>query len=337
MNCLVLSIIIPIYNGGSHLRRTVESVLSSGIDSFTAEILLVDDGSVDNSASICRYFVENHPHLFKYYYKPNGGLSSARNFGIQKATGQYIYFLDDDDLLRPGSLGLFYRTHFHEKYDVLGFSSDTVDDSMVICLEEKGVGTVLFEGEGRQFMDIRTPTFVWVYWYKRLFLLNNNLEFTIIYPEDCMFNLCVFRVNPYVLISSQKVICYMNYDEPGQLTKERNPKRLRQILSGYMSYFTALSNSQNHYNISGSAISLAAKTQLVPFVSRCLSSDISRKEFYEYKRELKNLNLLEFAPPIKRVTRICLFIINTAVFFPLYQFFYSRFFVKYILPRLSRG
>lgn len=337
MNDVLLSIIIPIYNGDKHLQRTIESILSSGIELFSTEILLIDDGSLDETAKICHSYVKNYSHLFRYYYKKNGGPSSARNYGIHQASGKYLFFIDDDDLLRPDSLRLFYTKYYDERYDVLGFSSDTVNDSENLVIVKGQEGHIIFEGSGRAFINKVTPTFVWVYWYKKAFIINHGLEFMTLYPEDCMFNLMVFRLDPLVLITSLKAICYMNYNEVGQLTKERNPAKLRKIVIGYMSYFEELYHSQFTYCVESTAISMAAKTQIVPFVSRCLSSDMSSNDFIEIKNKLKLMNLLEFEPPISKATRFCSIIIKTSFFFSLYQFLYQNVFVRYILPKINRG
>ena len=76
------SIIIPVYNAGKYLLKTLESVKDQGFTDF--EVLLVDDGSTDNSAEICSAFV-NKDSRFTLYQKPNGGVCSARNFGIERA------------------------------------------------------------------------------------------------------------------------------------------------------------------------------------------------------------------------------------------------------------
>ena len=95
------SIIIPVYNAGKYLLKTLESVKDQGFTDF--EVLLVDDGSTDNSAEICNTFV-NKDSRFTLYQKPNGGVSSARNFGIERAKGKYIIFIDSDDVIEHSLL-----------------------------------------------------------------------------------------------------------------------------------------------------------------------------------------------------------------------------------------
>jgi glycosyltransferase involved in cell wall biosynthesis len=91
----LVSVVVPTRNRPDYLAQTLKSISEQTYKNI--EIIVVDDGSKINYAeSICKYF-DN----CTYYYKDNGGLSSARNFGIQKSLGEYIAFLDDDDLWKP--------------------------------------------------------------------------------------------------------------------------------------------------------------------------------------------------------------------------------------------
>lgn len=97
-----ISVIIPVYNVGELLRKSVGSVMDQiGED---AEIIIVDDGSTDDSGRICDEYL-NVPNV-TVIHKTNGGLSSARNAGIDHAHGDYLLFLDSDDYLLPGSIDL---------------------------------------------------------------------------------------------------------------------------------------------------------------------------------------------------------------------------------------
>lgn len=94
---LDLSIIIPIYNTAlDMLTRCFQSVLA--LDGCTYEVLLIDDGSKSGVGDFCKGFAEKHP-AFQYYYKENGGVSSARNLGLSLAKGRYVTFVDADDVI----------------------------------------------------------------------------------------------------------------------------------------------------------------------------------------------------------------------------------------------
>ena len=89
-----LSIIIPVYNVETYLKECVKSVLMQTFKDF--EILLIDDGSKDSSGKLCNEIALKDSRM-RVFHKSNGGLSSARNYGIDRALGEYIIFLDSDD------------------------------------------------------------------------------------------------------------------------------------------------------------------------------------------------------------------------------------------------
>lgn len=99
----LVSIIVPCYNQAKYLEDTLCSVLNQTYTDW--ECILVNDGSTDETEKIAHNFVVKDSR-FKYFYKQNGGLSSARNFGLDKATGDYIQFLDSDDILLDSKLQL---------------------------------------------------------------------------------------------------------------------------------------------------------------------------------------------------------------------------------------
>lgn len=122
-----LSVIIPVYNVEPYLRQCVDSVLAQTYRNI--EIILVDDGSTDNSGKIVDELCSSpnsasSPHRLKCIHKPNGGLSDARNAGLRVATGEYVAFLDSDDvyLLNDGVEQLMALAHA-EQPDVLLFQA----------------------------------------------------------------------------------------------------------------------------------------------------------------------------------------------------------------------
>lgn len=90
-----ISIIVPVYNVENYLTKCLDSLVNQTYQNI--EILVVDDGSKDNSGKIIKDYSEKYPDKIKAFTKENGGLSDARNFGIDRATGDYIGFVDSDD------------------------------------------------------------------------------------------------------------------------------------------------------------------------------------------------------------------------------------------------
>lgn len=102
----MISVVVPIYNVERYLRRCIDSVTSQDFDDY--EIVLVDDGSTDKSSCICEDYAR-HNSKIRYLRKENGGLSSARNYGLKFSMGQYVTFIDSDDYLDSEYLSHLYR------------------------------------------------------------------------------------------------------------------------------------------------------------------------------------------------------------------------------------
>ncbi|MHC6646299.1 glycosyltransferase family 2 protein [Alteromonas sp. HB246098] len=100
MSSVKASVIVAVYNGAKTLTKTIESILSQTYDNF--ELLLIDDGSTDKSHELIKKYLDDH--RVKYFKKQNGGVASARNFGIARATGEVIGFCDQDDQWLPQKL-----------------------------------------------------------------------------------------------------------------------------------------------------------------------------------------------------------------------------------------
>lgn len=111
-----ISLIIPVYNVRDYLFQCLDSLYKQ-IDE-TVEIILVNDGSTDDSLAICRKYVEKYPNT-KVIDKENGGLSDARNVGTDAATGDYIYYLDSDDWLAPNAIKTLYDFAVENQCDIV--------------------------------------------------------------------------------------------------------------------------------------------------------------------------------------------------------------------------
>lgn len=97
----LISIIVPIYNSDKYLFRCINSLIKQSYQNL--EIILIDDGSTDNSKKICNYFLKKDKRI-KFFIKSNGGVSSARNLGLLNAKGDYIAFVDSDDYIEADML-----------------------------------------------------------------------------------------------------------------------------------------------------------------------------------------------------------------------------------------
>ena len=111
----LISIIVPIYNVENYLRQCLDSIMNQTYQNF--ECLLINDGSPDNSADICREYVSKDSR-FRYFEKKNGGVSSARNLGIEHSKGQYITFIDSDDWVDSDYVETLYGELIKENADI---------------------------------------------------------------------------------------------------------------------------------------------------------------------------------------------------------------------------
>lgn len=137
------SIIIPVYNVQKYLAECIESVLSQNFSDY--EIILVDDGSQDESGNICDCYKQNYPGSIKVYHKENQGLISARRAGLKLANGQYICFVDSDDCLKQGALNQLYAVIQNTGADVVFFLWERIDENSNLI---SGETPRVFENDG---------------------------------------------------------------------------------------------------------------------------------------------------------------------------------------------
>lgn len=112
-----ISVIIPVYNVEQFLSKCLDSVVEQTLDDY--EVLVVNDGSPDNSQAIIDKYAKQYPDIIKPFKKENGGLSDARNFAIERATGDYICFLDSDDYMLPDMLEKLYNKAIETNSDIV--------------------------------------------------------------------------------------------------------------------------------------------------------------------------------------------------------------------------
>lgn len=112
-----ISVIVPVYNVEKYLSKCLESLVNQTLKDI--EIIVVNDGSPDNSQDIIDQYVNNYPNKIKSYKKKNGGQGSARNYGLKYAMGDFISFVDSDDWLELDALEKMYKKAIKEKSDIV--------------------------------------------------------------------------------------------------------------------------------------------------------------------------------------------------------------------------
>ena len=111
----LISIIVPVYNVEEYLKQCLDSILDQTYRNW--ELILVNDGSTDSSGLICQEYAEKDARI-RYYEKENGGLSDARNYGIEQAQGEYLTFVDSDDFLDASHLNVLYNALVNNDVDI---------------------------------------------------------------------------------------------------------------------------------------------------------------------------------------------------------------------------
>ena len=172
-----VSIIIPIYNTDDRLVRCLDSVMAQTMTDF--ECLMVDDGSTDHSSAIIDEYAARDPR-FVAIHKPNGGVSSARNEGLKRACGEWVAFLDSDDLIKPDHLQAMLAAAT-DQVDIVftGFEQILVDGNIGkghqyaadIFVGKEGVARFLGETDALQFM------IPWDRMYRRSVMVENGVGF----------------------------------------------------------------------------------------------------------------------------------------------------------------
>lgn len=162
-----LSIIVPVYNVGKYLPKCIESVLHQTYQDW--ELILVDDGSVDHTAAVCKEY-RNRDSRIKYFYQDNSGVSAARNLGLLKATGDYITFIDGDDWIEDRMLQSMMAHTTRDEYDII--IGGYIDDEDGQCsLEFKGAPEQILNRESTKKNFFSHDLFMWTV-YDKIFRKN---------------------------------------------------------------------------------------------------------------------------------------------------------------------
>ena len=216
---MLFSIIVPVYNVEEYIEKCICSVLSQNYLDF--ELILIDDGSTDNSYNICKTYAQKHKNIL-LYNKQNGGVSSARNYGLNVAKGEYIIFIDSDDFVSPDYL---------EKLQAcLTPITDFVFSGLIYCYHYKEISSVklvdckwnlLSETDFLHFLRQPLQTSPCAKVYRNKIIQENHLRFneTISFGEDRDFNTRYFNH-----IANATSLSYIGYyyrtDVPNSLSKQ---------------------------------------------------------------------------------------------------------------------
>lgn len=241
---MLISLILPIYNMERFLKRCMKSIFAQTHQEL--EILLIDDGSTDRSPAICDAYAKKDARI-RVLHKENGGLSSARNAGMELATGTYLFFLDPDDTIPPDAIEKLVRVAKAHPYDVIkglhnvkngahsrrtsyGWTQGTVDR----------IGSAEERERWRMLKTAWSFGCAWAGLYKKAFLDETAIQFDdnrVIFLEDVLFNSKIMANHPQYYLLCEPVYNY--YYVEGSLLNRPMPalgKKLRALLKEYNRY-----------------------------------------------------------------------------------------------------
>lgn len=339
---LKLSLIIPVYNVELYLRKCLDSVLRQGLKEDEYEVILVNDGSKDNSLSICNDYAAKHSN-FKIITQENSGVSAARNNGIDHATGEFVGFLDSDDYLLDN--GLFLATcQFNNRNDI-----DIIHYySSYDFWEVKPIDNTI-DFDSTTFENIKKgglPSFCWLYLYRREFLNKYHLRFKkYVVGEDVLFTSSVFLKNAKFVSTKANIYRYVirNNSASTKRSKEFSRKCVDDYLNALFDLQTIIKEDKVERDPEVYKVCMNTINYKKMFgFSRILSSDYTIKEFKDIKQQCKKK---EFYPVLpyntgwknKMQCKIMNLALQNSIFYKTCSFLFNGIVVPFILPILRKN
>lgn len=239
---LKLSVIVPIYNVEKYLHKCVDSLLNQDLPSEDYEIILVDDGSPDRCGEVCDEYSSRYSNI-KVIYRENGGLSAARNSGIEVARGEYVQFVDPDDFLEPNVLKTLVNKMDTDKLDVLRFNYQNVNERYEVFEPNKiSKPYVDYRDEACDGLSFLTERLGYAC-YACQFMIRRDLL------ENCIFKEGVYfedtEWTPRMLLKAKRVtstdmMVYNYLMRAGSITKSREETKKKKVLEDRLSLIDAL-------------------------------------------------------------------------------------------------
>lgn len=169
----LISVVIPVYNTDPYLEKCLESVVNQTYQNL--QVIIINDGSTDNSAEICQKFSEKDDRI-EFINKQNEGVSIARNIGIEKSKGEWIYFLDSDDFLDLNAFEYLINIAKSSKTDVIQFGARLIQDGKVA--NKKSPTKTETYGNLKLFLDKNhiKPYSMWLHFMRLELILTNQIR-----------------------------------------------------------------------------------------------------------------------------------------------------------------
>lgn len=219
-----ISIIVPVYGVEKYIEKCLDSLVNQTLKDI--EIIVVNDGSPENEQAIIDKYVKKHPKKIKSYIKENGGQGSARNFGIKKASGEYIGFVDSDDYVDTTMFEKLYNEAKKQNYDIVSCNYNSIDEDGKILkiIKQKQINT-----DNYMFFGIIGPCNKI---YKKKLLELNKISFREkVRYEDVDFTLkCIMNASNFGLVDEE---LYFYLLRQGSTMNNNDIKRNLEILKAF--------------------------------------------------------------------------------------------------------
>ena len=220
-----ISLIVPVYNASSYIEDCLASLMAQTMDDV--EVLLVDDHGSDDSMQMAKAYVEAHPSkkLFRYLATPhNMGPGPARNVGIEAAQGEYIGFVDSDDVVAVDFCELLYGAARQYDADLVYCQAELVKPEGPTSLRNPVIESGSFEGEKRRYFLTHYTTLFVSFLYRRSLLGKFGINFPATRSaEDSYFLTCSLLAAQRIACVDKSLYRYLVHEE--SLSEVRNPKR----------------------------------------------------------------------------------------------------------------
>ena len=298
-----ISVIVPVYNVEKYLSKCLDSIIKQQYPDI--EVIVVDDGSTDNSSEIIKEYVYRNDKI-KYYKKENGGLSDARNYGVKKATGDYICFIDSDDYIDKK---LFERIkcYIDKDYDVIKYKIVTVNEDGSSI--EKHDGPVFDNKTGPEAFNILYASDEYLqpavlYFIKKSFWDDNNLVFPVgKYHED-------FAIIPLIILKAKSVAStdlygYYYVQSSTSIMRGNDEEKVKQRAMDVLYHYDHMCDEIKKYNLDK-----ATEDNVKRYYTNCIIikvEELSNENQKIYIREIKkrkmysNIKITSFKQFIKRL------------------------------------
>lgn len=209
-----VSVVVPVYNTQKYLEKCLDSLVYQTLKDI--EIIVVNDGSNDESQKIIDRYVQAYPNKMKAYIKENGGLSDARNFGISKCSGEYVGFVDSDDYVNLDMYEQMYNKAKNQDFDVVVCNIRYVFDNYSKEVSS-GVDKDVFDKEQIKRQMVNIYPAAWNKIYKKELFENGILFKKGVWYEDVEF---LYRLFPYIKSIGTLKSAFVNYvQREGAITR----------------------------------------------------------------------------------------------------------------------